>query len=185
MTLRLARTNAEAHIYMELHPCDNCGEGAFAPDSVLVEVDGDLASRYAGPCPRCGIQREFLFRIPDEVIFPDEDRPTFGDESPSELVDAGQWLWLADLMAKGVPAEPTEHMTGQQRRQARHDLLTAAAAVDQVILFVPAGGETVPQSAVWTETGHKVYIEEPGRFHRRRLSVVARTYRDLAERFRD
>jgi ribosomal protein S27AE len=185
MTLRLARTNAEAHIYMELQPCDNCGEGAFSPDSVLVEVDGDLASRYAGPCPRCGIEREFLFRVPEDVVLPDPENPTFGENLPSQLVDPGQWLWFADVMARGAPAEPSEQMTPQQRRQARYDLLMAAAAIDQVLLFVPDGADTVPESAAWTQTGHRVYSAEPGRFHRRRLDVVRRTYRELAERFRD
>jgi hypothetical protein len=185
MMLRLARTNAEAHIYMELHPCDNCGEGAFSPNSVLVDVDGDLASRYAGPCPRCGSQREFMFRIPQDVVLPDPEHPTFGEDHPSQLVDAGQWLWFADLMARGTPAEPSDRMTPQQRRQARHDLLLAAAAIDQVLLFLPEGGDTVPESAVWTQSGHRVYTAEPGRFHRRRLEVVRRTYRELADRFRE
>lgn len=184
MALLLARTSAEAHVYMELQPCPGCGEREFAPPSVVIEVDGDLASRYAGPCPRCGTEREFVFRLLHEVIVPDEeDDPTFGDESPSELLDPGQWLWLADLFSSGVPAQPTEDMAAEERWQIRHDLLTAAAAVDEVLKFVPAGEDTVPRSALRSQTGNDVYEAEQGRFRRGRLEVVRRAYRDIAERF--
>lgn len=67
MALRLARTNAEAHIYMELSPCEVCGATEFAPDHGVITVDGDLASQYAGPCPGCETPREFVFRIPEDV----------------------------------------------------------------------------------------------------------------------
>lgn len=183
MTLPLARTSAEAHVYMELQPCPACGEREFTPPSAVIEAEGDLASRYAGPCPRCDTRREFVFRLPQEVILPDEDNPTFGDADPSELLDPGQWLWLADVFSSGVPAHPTDDLTAPDRRQIRHDLLTAAAAIDEVLKFLPSGGDAVPRTALWSETGHRVYEKEPGRFHRRRLEVVRRTYRDIAERF--
>lgn len=184
MALRLARTNAEAHLYMEMNPCEVCGEREFVPDHGVIEVDGDLASQYVGGCPRCGTRREFVFRIPEDVIFPDEEDPVFGDERPSELLDAGQWLWLADLIARGTAAEPAPEMTPEQRRQTRLDLLTAAAATAEAAKFVPAGSEAVPEEALWSETGRAIYHAEPGRFGRRRLDVVERTYRDLSARFR-
>jgi hypothetical protein len=183
MALRLARTNAEAHVYIEMSPCEVCGERAFTPDHGVIEVDGDLASQYTGPCPQCGTRREFVFRIPEDVIFPDEEEPVFGDERPSELLDAGQWLWLADLIARGTAAEPTGDMTPEQRRRAWIDLLTAAAAVAEALKFVPARADAVPPAALWSETGRAVYAREPGRFGRRRLGVVHQTYRELAERF--
>jgi hypothetical protein len=183
MALRLARTSAEAHLYMELHPCETCGETEFHPGSSVLLAEGDLVSRYAGPCPRCGIPREFTFRIPEEIIFPDEDEPTFGDEQPSELIDAGEWLWVADLIARNTPAEPEDGMTGAERRQAFIDLRTAAAIVGEAAKFVPPDGDAVPAAAVWSERGRAVYEDEPGRFRRMRLEVVQRTYRELAERF--
>lgn len=168
---------------MELSPCESCGETEFAPDHGVIEVDGDLASRYNGACPRCGTSREFVFRLPEEVLFPDEEEPRFGDERPSELIDAGQWLWLADLLASGTAAEPAPELTAEQRHQTRTDLLTAAAATAEAGKFVPAGAEAVPPDALWSDTGRAVYQREPGRFHRRRLDVVRQTYRDLAQRF--
>jgi hypothetical protein len=185
MALRLARTNAEAHLYIELHPCEACGETEFNPASSVIEADGDLASRYAGPCPRCGTPREFLFRIPEEIILPDLDEPVFGDERPSVLIDAGEWLWLADLIARSTPAQPEAGMTALDRRQARVDLRTAAAAVGEAAKFVPADGDAVPAEAIWSSRGQAVYHDEPGRFRRRRLDVVQQTYRRLADRFSD
>jgi hypothetical protein len=184
MTVRLARTNAEAHIYLEMHPCETCGESEFDPGSSVILVDGDLVSRYAGACPRCGTLREFTFRIPQEIILPDDEDPVFGDERPSELIDAGEWLWIADLIAGGTPAEP-DGMTAQERRQSRVDLRTAAAAVAEARKFVPPDADAVPSQALWSERGRAVYDDEPGRFRRGRLDVVERTFRELADRFAD
>jgi hypothetical protein len=183
MPLRIARTNAEAHLYMELNPCENCGETEFQPASAVIVAEGDLASRYAGPCPRCGFQREFVFRIPEEVIFPDPAEPRFGDDQPSVLIDAGEWLWVADLIARNVPAEPDDGMTADDRHRVLIDLRTAAAAVTEAMKFIPPGADTVPPDGVWSARGRGVYDDEPGRFRRIRLDAVQRTYRRLAERF--
>ncbi len=182
MALRLARTNGEAHLYMEMRPCPTCGETGFDPGSSVVVVDGDLASRYAGRCPGCGTQREFLFRIPEEIIATPEDQPVFGDERPSELLDAGEWVWLADLITSHVPAHP-DGLTAEERRQVRIDLRAAAAAMSEAAKFIPPGTDAVPAEALWSERGRTVWDQDPGRFRRPRLAVVERTYRELAERF--
>ncbi|MFC7548799.1 hypothetical protein [Plantactinospora sp. GCM10030261] len=185
MAPRLARTNVEAHLYMDLTPCDACGETTFRPASSFVDIDGELIGRYTAACPRCGSPREFVFRMPDEIIRPDEDEPTFGDDRPSELIDAGEWLWVADLLGDNAPAEPTAGMTAAQRRQAFLDLRMAAAAVGEAAKFLPAGADTVPQDALWSRRGRSVYAAQPGRFHRARLEAVQRVYRELADRFAD
>ncbi|MEO3744023.1 hypothetical protein [Plantactinospora sp. B5E13] len=182
MTLRLARTSAEAYLYMELHPCDVCGEADFEPDNAVVSAEEDLASRYTGACPSCGTEREFMFRIPQQPSLPDPEEPQFGADRPSELLDPGEWLWVADLIARSVPADPAG-LSVQQRRDARVDLRGAAAAVGEVLKFVPPGAEAVPPEAFRTDRGREVYQAEPGRFRTARLQVVARTYRELAERF--
>src|SRR5689334_3767693 len=147
MPLRLARTNAEAHLYMELNQCGNCGEREFEPTDAVIVVEGDLASRYSGTCPRCGIFREFVFRLPDEPVIPDPEEPVFGDDTPSALIDAGEWLWVADLIARGTPGEPGEGITAAERQQIRVDLRTAAAAVGEAAKFVPPGADRVPADA--------------------------------------
>jgi hypothetical protein len=183
MPLQTARTNAEAHLYMELNPCDNCGESEFHPQNAVIVADGDLASRYSGRCPRCDVAREFVFRIPADVILPDLEEPVFGEDQPSELIDAGEWLHVADVIARSVPAEPADGMTAEEQRLARIDLRTAAAAVAEAAKFIPPGLDAVPADAIWSERGQAVYDDEPGRFRRIRLEAVRDTYRRLADRF--
>lgn len=184
MTLRLARTNAEAHIYMELRPCEACGETDFDPVSSVIMAEGDLASRYRGICPRCGTQREFTFRIPDDATLPDEEEPSFGGDERSELLDPGEWLYVADVVASASPANP-DGLSAADRRNTRLDLRTAAAAMSEVMKFVPVGEDRVPLASFWSERGRQTYGEEPGRFRLGRLEVVHRAYRDLADRFAD
>jgi hypothetical protein len=182
MTPLVARTNAEAHLYMELHPCDTCGETEFAPPSSAVLLDGDLVNRFAGPCPACGTPREFIFRLPGRPSFPDPDEPSFGAAEPSGLIDAGEWLWLADVIASGIPAQPAG-MSEEEREQARFDMRTAAAAVGEAMKFLPLGADEVPAEALWNARGRSVYREAPARFRRQRLAAAQRGYRELAERF--
>jgi hypothetical protein len=181
MALRLARTSAEAHLYMELNPCEACGESSFDATSSVVEAEGGLASRYTGTCPSCGGPREFTFRLPGQILVPSDEDPQFGDDLPSELLDAGQWLWLADVLASDTPADPTG-LAADQRRQARIDLLAAASALAEVLKFIPAGADSVPWEALWSSRGRDVYAAEPGRFRRLRLEAVRDTYRGIAAR---
>jgi hypothetical protein len=100
--------------------------------------------------------------------------PTFGGTEPSELLDAGEWLWVADLTAGNVPAD--------DRAEAHRSLSVATAAVEEVVKFIPPGADEVPGDAFWSQRGREVRAAEPGRFQLDRLLVVRDTYRDLAAR---
>jgi len=182
MTLRLARTPAEAHLFMDLHPCEVCGTEEFDRTFSIFPVGDDLASRYTGTCPECGNPREFTFRIPDETPIPDPDEPSFGDDRPSELLDAGEWLWVADDLVRGLPAEP-DGLDTEERRRARREILRAAAAVAEARKFVPPGADAVPAEAFRTPNGRATYDAEPGRFHVERLAIVEGVYREIADSF--
>jgi hypothetical protein len=163
---------------MDLRPCA-CGETAFPRSTAIVELGGDeLGSRYEGECPACGGAREFLFRLPAEATFPPAGVVVYGDGTPSELLDPGEWLWVADRYAVSVPAD-TAGLDRAARAQVRVRIAAAAAAMDEVLAFLPAGADAVPADAVRTELGRAVYEEEPGRFDRERLEVVRDTYRAL------
>lgn len=169
----LSRTNAEAHLYMDLHAC-SCGSTRFARHSSVVALaDGDLASRYTGACEGCGEEREFVFRLP----------PTpgaasgfhYGGDEPSQLLDPGEWLLVADAYAGSVPAEST----GEAGQQARAALTRAVAALDEVAKFIPAGEHEIPDNAFASERGRLLHQREPGRFRRDRLEAVRATYAEL------
>jgi hypothetical protein len=180
MVLPLARTNAEAHLYMDLHPC-GCGEIEFPrTSSVVTTPDGDLASRYTGTCPRDGTEREFMFRLPETFLSPPRDGVVrYGGPDPSELIDPGEWLSVADAYARSVPAD-TAALAADGLITARRMLTHAAAAVDEVLKFIPPDAESVPAEAFVTDRGRAAYAKEPGRFRRPRLLAVRDTYRNIA-----
>jgi len=180
MSFPLARTSAEAHLYMDLHPCP-CGEADFPRQHAVVAAGDDLASRYTGACPRCGAAREFLFRLPEQVLVPRAGEVVYGGPEPSELFDPGEWLRIADAYATRVPASLAGLPAGRADR-ARRDLACAAAAVDEAMKFIPEGADAVPSSAFASERGSAVYATEPGRFRRSRLHAVADAYRSLLAR---
>jgi hypothetical protein len=172
VTPPLARTNEEAHLFLELHPCP-CGESDFEPTSALTQVGDDWICRYSGECVACGRPRAYEFRQPAEIVVPDETVWAEGDR-PSELLDAGEWLWVADIYA----SRSTEHtnLSEAARRQLRTDLLAARAAVLEVFKFLPTGAGEVPAAAFWSERGRAVRDAEPGRFGRLRLEAARTAY---------
>lgn len=193
MALRLARTAEEAHLYMDLHPC-GCGEVQFPRGSSVIETaDGDLASHYTGTCPQDGVRREFTFRLPQQITMPPRDGSVrFGGPEPSELIDPGEWLSIADAYARTVPADPSAGARSSADTSAgssagagfsagaRSTLNRAVAAIDEVLKFIPAGEDRVPERAFVTDRGRAVHAKEPGRFRRPRLEAVRNTYASIA-----
>ncbi len=165
---------------MTLTPC-TCGQRRFPLDSMLLSNGDELLRRYAANCPDCGQPREFLFRLPDE---PEprvaRDQVWFGGDQPSELIDAGQWMWVAERYAGLHPADPRA-MPPDELPRARADLAFAVAAMDEAAKFVPPGADAVPETAVWSDRGREEYRREPFRFRRAAIDAVRDAYRgDLA-----
>jgi hypothetical protein len=153
---RLARTPLEAHLYVDLRPCD-CGETRFERAATVVQLpDGDLGRRYAGDCAGCGRAREFVFRLPDEPL---AEPAGFGGSEPSHLLDPGEWLWVAERFAAG----------GR--------LAAAADAVEEVLKFAPPGAVEVPGGAVRSRLGLAVYARGPDRFRVAALAALREQYR--------
>jgi hypothetical protein len=172
VTLPIARTRDEARLYLDLTPC-GCGsvEAEWRHGTGL--VDGELVSAYDATCADCGAEREYFFGLPARET--GGEYPNFGGPEPSQLLDAGRWLALADQLASHLP--PDDPATSAEA------LSIAAAAVAEVVKFIPPGEDVVPAEAFWTEEGRRVYDAEPGRFRRGRLQVVLETYLDAKETF--
>jgi hypothetical protein len=171
----LARSNEEAHLYLDLHPCP-CGGADAARDSAVGVDGGQWIVRYTCVCSHCGRSRVVEFRQPESPARPAPGAWSVGPE-PSELLDAGEWLWVSDRYAS-APVE-LAGLTAEEAAQAREDLAAAGGALDEVVKFLPAGAEEVPPSAFWTERGRQMYRAEPARFQRSRLESVRDWYRAL------
>ncbi|MBB5840110.1 hypothetical protein [Kribbella italica] len=166
MVLPPARTRDEAYVYLDLTPCGQCGSVEVDWRHGIAQVDGELVSAYDGTCQGCAAEREYLFRLPAREHA--GGTPNFGGAEPSELIDPGQWLDLADQLMSAVPTDDP--------RAADESARFAAAAVAEVLKFVPPGAPAVPPELFWSGAGRQVYDEQPGRFRRDRLQVVLDTY---------
>lgn len=163
-----ARTEAEAHLYMDLRPC-SCGEVQFDRHASEIADDGVLCSRYAGRCARCGRPREFVFERPEAPWPGRSDTVAFGGSEPSRLLDPGEWMMVALERARRQPS-------------TREDLAFARAAIEEVVKFLPAGAERVPDEA-FTERGRAIRDAEPGRFRRARLATTLQAWADILARY--
>ncbi|WP_173094549.1 hypothetical protein [Actinomadura verrucosospora] len=184
MDLRLARSSSEAYLYMARQPCEGCGSAGLVADRSASEiVDDVLARRYWGACGQCGAAREFVFRVPDEPSAAVAGDQGFGDSRPSELLDPGEWLEIADALLARIPVSPAG-LTDAQRREAYADLDAGAAALEEVLKFVPAGAASVSPFAFWTERGRRFSLDARWRFDTERLrdslAEVRAAQRDFA-----
>jgi hypothetical protein len=179
--LPLARSSAEAHLYLDLQPCV-CGATRADWTSRVRDLDGELAREYEAECPRCGRDRRFVFRLPAEPPAPTTEGAAFryGGDARSELVDPGQWLAEADRLSRSVPM-PAAGASAAERERFRFAIGRAAAALAEVGRFAPVGAAAVPPEAFFTEAGLAVYRAEPGRFRLDRLAAVRASYLQLLE----
>ena len=168
---------------MSLQPCA-CGAADIPGESALFRLPEGFVRRYSGACRRCGRPREFTFRLLDDLPVAGPGGARYGDGTPSELIDPGVWLAVADRYARRTPGDAAG-LDAAARRAARKDIAWAAAAVDEVIAFIPRGGAAVPAAAFTTEAGRRIRDREPGRFGRARLEAVRDTYRQIAAELAD
>jgi hypothetical protein len=172
----LARSSAEAHLYMAIHPCVACGDEHFDATVRNSLVGDELATAYSGPCRTCRADREFRFRIGDDETATGE--PEFGRTTPSAIIDAGQWLRCADRILATTPN--TVLGVSEDEWQARRFLFKAAAeSVGEVLKFIPDGADGVPERGFWTADGRAERDRAPERFHRAPLERLRLACLDL------
>jgi hypothetical protein len=136
------------------------------------------AGRYDLTCTSCGAERRFIFRVPDWPL----NVGGFGGDSPSEIIDAGQWIWWAGRAAGAYVARPSP--VEEQRRRRVGAMEEAVAAMEEILKFIPGREPTVPDTAFWTPEGRAIRDREPGRFRRYRLEVVLDSYRGALDELR-
>lgn len=152
MPLPYARSIAEEHLYMQLHPCQ-CGERrTTAGYHASIEAEQGLASEHTGICTGCGRNRRFVFRLPGMVP---QYSDRYGGPEPSQIIDAGEWRRIS-LVYMGEL-----HKVRDQPDQLRKVLEEALAAYQEMLKFIPPGQQEMPESAFFTERGRQIRASEP------------------------
>lgn len=171
-----ARSHLEAHLYMDLHPC-GCGESDFPRTAEYGPGPEGWQVEYSGACGGCGGSRAFTFLV-------SQDMPILAPSAwstlttPSELLDPGEWLWVADRYAS-YPAEDGV-LPPEAAVERCTDLAAAAAAVDEALLFVPGGANAVPAESFRSARGRSMFEVGPERFTVDQLAEQRDVYRQLA-----
>jgi hypothetical protein len=176
MTAIHAQTQAEASAYISLATSECTDSGSTVDETISYSEDGnEWVAHHDLKCLDCGLEWHF-----DVTVDPEPDRVDGApeqyryDPEPSRLIDAGQWY----LMFVGGLAMARE-VQERQGPNGPFDLLelermidgfdSGRAALDEVLKFIPAGQDRVPDSAVWTDQGRWAYGEESAQFTRDRL----------------
>lgn len=169
-----ARSSLEAHLYMDLHPCECEGSGGFERRRHLEQQGEDLVTVYEGTCRACGRDRRFAFVMDEEIPPPP---PAYGGDRPSEIIDPGEFAEVASRYGNwaslgALNAAESEH------HKYRGAMVAALAAAQEVLKFIPEGQDAVPASAFTSERGRARYERDPGKFSRdsleRRLKATSR-----------
>lgn len=185
MALPIVRSRDEAHLYLDLHPCERCAGVDITWQSALTDDGGVPARRYHGVCAGCQQRREFVFRLPGRPALPGPDELVFfGGPEPSELLDAGEWRLVADLGVRDGSA-PFRGDPGL-RAERRQSFAMAVAAFGEMLKFIPEGADAVPDSSFWTAHGRAVRDRDPEHFSRDHLTRWRQSFADeFTDRFRE
>ena len=149
-----ARSVAEEHLYMALHPCA-CGH-PVAPGSLghsLWFEGNDNISVFQGKCAGCQRTLRLEFAVPADAPQP----PRLGGAAPSQIIDPGEFYLESD------------------RAILRGDVARAIACLEEILKFIPPGGGEVPASA-FTGRGAEVRSKSPLRFERELLEARLGAY---------
>lgn len=177
----VARSTWECQTFLSLAECPACGGvGSAAIELLACQRGGTEIWQYTVECLHCGHEWPVEFALSAE---PEPAYPAFGGAAPSQLVDAGQFLALAEESAEQVPADPAEldAAAGDELGldEACDEIAIAVAAVEEVLKFIPAGDAAVPREALWTVDGVARYDRDPQAFQRRTLMATLGAYREV------
>lgn len=175
----VSRSANESHLYMDLRPCP-CGGAGHEQREQSLHLHGELfVSVYRFACPGCGRDRSFEFDMPGEPPHPD----VYGaGDAPSEIIDAGEFLWAAtrygDLARqRAFSGDPAQLRTVAPLLRACVELFREARK------FVPAGESAVPAGTVRSPLGRQVLALDPEGFTAERIDARIEVHRKLLDSY--
>jgi hypothetical protein len=181
----LARTHAEADLYLSVQPCGTCGHvGLEVRGFSSGRVDGQERRWISAGCPNCGVLAEYVFRFPARRLASTDGHRRFGGDEASELLDPGQWLLLSEAMVAELPDDP-RRLDRAGRRAARESIDVALAAVEETMKFLRDGEDSVSGYSFWSQPGYHLFVAQPWMFERRWLASQLTELRAMLARYAD
>ncbi|MFD3945092.1 hypothetical protein [Streptomyces sp. NPDC058579] len=168
-----ARSSFEAHLYMDLHRCAECGSGDFDRQHRLEQHGDDFVAVYEGACRQCGNLRRFEFRMAEEIPPPP---PAFGGPEPSQIIDPGEFLDVAFRISEATGLQLLNSPESEHHK-LRGSMVYCVAAFEEVLKFIPSGQDAVPVDAFTSEAGLDRYRQDPGKFSRRLIDIYLKNAR--------
>ena len=106
----------------------------------------------------------------------------------SQLVDAGQWVMVAQVYARRAFDRDFSLAGGtgtpQERRLVELDWEYAAEAQGEALKFVPEGANLLPETAIWSELGQRALAEQPADLVPAKIADDHEYYRAMLDDFR-
>lgn len=163
----VARAMSECHMYMDLHPCERCGEPDFRwTVHDAAERNGQRISSYEGACPSCGTHRRFEFVVLDPNLPP----PGLGGPQPSTIIDPAGFFEVGEWAAGALRISPNP--SPDEVADAYDAALDAVATTEEILKFLPPGAHSVSAEAFTSARGRAIRTADPSRFERARLEAT-------------
>lgn len=174
------RTIAEKRDYVRIQPCKSCGaDGLEATGGGLFQgEDGAWFTKDSATCKQCGTSAEFTFYMGDDPLPPGGIGVRFAGDTPSAIIDAGQFLELSDVYSRMAPGS-IEGLPGRERQRGIAAMSAAIVYLEEALKFIPAGGDEVPGVALFSRASAQLLDKLPGQFRRARLEARLGAYRKV------
>ncbi|MGV9305643.1 hypothetical protein ACWENQ_09585 [Nonomuraea sp. NPDC004354] len=173
--LGLARSLVEGYLYLDLAAREVGGNAAER--ATLTEGEESWTLRLDGVEVEVPYQGEATARL---------DELTFG-EGRSELIDPGQWVFVAGTYARRTLSESLSFTANPDDDEQFENVAAgwqfAADAIAEALKFLPPGADAVPAEACWTPMGRALHEANPERFTRQQLESDLLFYRQNLEDF--
>ena len=156
-----AHTINEAHYYLMVTACLQCGKGPWVIEATD-ESPADGTKTLRAKCKNCQVSREFKFAVQHAVPAsgPEAEMINPGDE-PSSIIDLGQWLSLFYLLVESAAKQPS-------RPEARRLGYRAALCLAEAMKFY-SDNELPPEEAFSSPETARIFREHPENFARQKL----------------
>jgi hypothetical protein len=107
-----------------------------------------------------------------------------GDE-PSQLIDPGEWLGVSDLYGQRAEEVLTDENFGEPEDigEVYYALAARVSALDEILKFMPANADIMPEWLCRSITGRAVFEANPNRFSRDALLAERAALQANLDRF--